>query len=153
MKRNCHTAEQIIRNLRTTEQLLNQEQTVADICRALAVSAANCHRWQQLYGGRKATETKRLKELEQENARLKACCPTLRSTRPSSSRKLLQSKRSWPGAMGNGANDARFSQADFMSLGAQDRFRHCRLELLRRLYSATIQTSGKQSFRLKVFTS
>jgi putative transposase len=71
MKRNCHTAEQIIRNLRTTELLLNQEQTVADICRALAVSAATCYRCQKLYGGRKATEAKRLKMLEQENARLK----------------------------------------------------------------------------------
>jgi septal ring factor EnvC (AmiA/AmiB activator) len=29
------------------------------------------HRWQQLYSGMKATEAKRLKELEQENARLK----------------------------------------------------------------------------------
>jgi len=29
------------------------------------------HRWQQLYGGMKGTETKRLRELEQENARLK----------------------------------------------------------------------------------
>jgi putative transposase len=35
------------------------------------VSAPTYHRWQQLYGGMKATEAKRLKELEQENARLK----------------------------------------------------------------------------------
>ena len=35
------------------------------------VSAATYHRWQQLYGGMKATEAKRLKELEQENSRLK----------------------------------------------------------------------------------
>ena len=42
-----------------------------DVCRALEVSAPTYHRWQQLYGGMKATEAKRLKELEQENARLK----------------------------------------------------------------------------------
>jgi len=71
MKRNRHTPEQIIRMLRTAEQLLNQGQSVADVCRALEVSAPTYHRWQQLYGGMKATEAKRLKELEQENARLK----------------------------------------------------------------------------------
>jgi transposase-like protein len=73
MKRKRHNPEQIIRKLRSAEQLqlLNQEQNVADVCRALEVSAATYHRWQQLYGGMKASEAKRLKELEQENNRLK----------------------------------------------------------------------------------
>jgi transposase-like protein len=71
MKRKRHNPEQIIRKLRTADQLLNQGQTVADVCRSLEVSAATYHRWQQLYGGMKATEAKRLKELEQENSRLK----------------------------------------------------------------------------------
>jgi len=66
-----HNYEQIIRKLRCAELLLNQGQTVADVCRALEISAATYHRWQQLYGGMKATEAKRLKELEQENNRLK----------------------------------------------------------------------------------
>jgi putative transposase len=35
------------------------------------VSAPTYHHWQQLYGGMKASEAKRLKELEQENNRLK----------------------------------------------------------------------------------
>ncbi|MCP9900004.1 transposase [Cyanobium sp. Cruz CV13-4-11] len=39
MKRKRHTPEQIIRKLRTAEQLLNQGQTVADVCRTLEVSA------------------------------------------------------------------------------------------------------------------
>jgi len=42
---------QIIRKLRTAEQLLSQGQAVADVCRALEVSPATYHRWQQLYGG------------------------------------------------------------------------------------------------------
>ena len=71
MKRKRHNPEQIIRKLRTAEQLLNQGQTVADVCRALEVSAPTYYRWQQLYGGMKATEAKRLKELELENTRLK----------------------------------------------------------------------------------
>ena len=49
--------------------LLNQGQAVADFSSALRCRLY--HRWQQLYGGMKATEAKRLKELEQENARLK----------------------------------------------------------------------------------
>jgi transposase-like protein len=66
-----YTPDQIIRKLRTAEQLLNQGQTVADVFRALEVSVPTYHRWQQLYGGMKGTEAKRLKELEQENTRLK----------------------------------------------------------------------------------
>jgi len=38
---------------------------------SLEVSPATYHRWQHLYGGMKATEAKRLKELELENARPK----------------------------------------------------------------------------------
>ena len=71
MKRIRHTAEQIIRKLKTAEQLIAQGKTVADVCRAIEVTQPTYHRWQQLYGGMKATEAKRLKELEQENARLK----------------------------------------------------------------------------------
>jgi transposase-like protein len=59
MKRKRHNPEQIIRKLRNAEQLLNQGQAVADVCRALEVSAPTYYRW-QLYGGMKATEAKRL---------------------------------------------------------------------------------------------
>ena len=59
------------RKLRTAEQFLNQGQSVADVCRALEVSAPTYHRRQQLYRGMKATEAKRLNGLEQENVRLK----------------------------------------------------------------------------------
>ncbi len=71
MKRKRHTPEQIIRKLRIAEKLLNQGQSLADVSRALEVTAPTYHRWQQLYGGMKATEAKRLNELEQENGRLK----------------------------------------------------------------------------------
>ena len=40
MKRKRHSPEQVIRKLRTADQLLNQGQSVADVCRALEVSAA-----------------------------------------------------------------------------------------------------------------
>jgi len=71
MKRTRHISEQIIRKLRTAEQLLNQGQSVADVFRAPEVSAPIYHRWQQLYGGMKAAEAKRLEDLEQENNRRK----------------------------------------------------------------------------------
>ena len=71
MKRKRYSPEQVISKLRNAYQLLNQGQSVADVCRALEASVAIYHRWQQLYGGMKATEAKRLKELEQENTRLK----------------------------------------------------------------------------------
>ena len=51
MKRKRHNLEQIIRKLRTAEQLLNQGQAVADVYRALEVSAPTYYRWQQLCGG------------------------------------------------------------------------------------------------------
>jgi putative transposase len=71
MKRTRHTPEQIIRKLKTADQLLAQGQTVADACRVLEVSHPTYHRWRQLYGGMKAEEAKRLSHLEKENARLK----------------------------------------------------------------------------------
>ena len=38
MKRTRHTAEQIIRKLKTAEQLIAQGKTVADVCRAIEVT-------------------------------------------------------------------------------------------------------------------
>ena len=71
MKTKNNNPEQITPKLRSAEQLLNQDQTVADICRVLVISCQTYHRWQQLYGGMKATEAKQLKKLKQENTRLK----------------------------------------------------------------------------------
>jgi transposase-like protein len=71
MKRTRHTPEQIIRKLKTADQLIAQGKTVADVCRVLEVAQPTYHRWRQLYGGMKAEEAKRLTQLEKENARLK----------------------------------------------------------------------------------
>ncbi len=69
--RTRHTAEQIIRKLKTAEQLIAQGKTVADVCRVIEVTQPTCHRWQQQYGGMQAEEARRLTQLEKENARLK----------------------------------------------------------------------------------
>jgi len=71
MKRTRHTPEQIIRKLKTAEQLLAQGMTIADVCRALEVAQPAYHHWRQLYGGMQAEEARRLTQLEKENSCLK----------------------------------------------------------------------------------
>lgn len=70
-KRVRHSPQQIVESLREADRLLNAGQSVGQVLQSLGVSEATYHRWRQRYGGMKASEAKRLKELEQENARLK----------------------------------------------------------------------------------
>jgi transposase-like protein len=71
MARKRFTPEQIITMLREAEVLLNQSNPVAEVCRKLGVSEQTYYRWRKEYGGMRVDQAKRLKELEQENARLK----------------------------------------------------------------------------------
>jgi transposase-like protein len=66
-----HTPEQIIKKLREADAMLAAEKTIGQVCQALEVSEQTFHRWRNQFGGMKAEEAKRLKELEQENQRLK----------------------------------------------------------------------------------
>jgi transposase len=72
MKRRRHTPEQVIRKLREADRLLGEGKVIAEVARALEVSEVTYHRWRNQYGGMKADDVKRLKELERENQRLKA---------------------------------------------------------------------------------
>ena len=71
MKRRRHTPEQVIRKLREADRMLGEGKTIAEVARALEVSENTYHRWQRQFGGMKADDAKRLRELEKENARLK----------------------------------------------------------------------------------
>lgn len=71
MKRKRHTPEQIIAKLREAELALAAGKSVADVARQLGISEQTFSRWRNQYGGMKGPEMKRLKELEQENGRLK----------------------------------------------------------------------------------
>ena len=71
VKRRRHTPQQIVEKLREADRLLNAGQSLGQVLQALEVSEASYHRWRNQYGGMKSSEAKRLKELEQENARLK----------------------------------------------------------------------------------
>ncbi|WP_110808572.1 IS3 family transposase [Mycolicibacterium iranicum] len=70
-KRRRHTPDQIIRKLAEGNKLLGTGQELAEVCRHLQIAESTWHRWLAQYGGMKANDAKRLKELEAENARLK----------------------------------------------------------------------------------
>ena len=71
MVRKAFKPEQIINKLREAEVLLSQGSTVAQASRKLGVTEQTYYRWRKEYGGMRVEQAKRLKELEQENARLK----------------------------------------------------------------------------------
>lgn len=71
MKRTRHTPEQIVTKLREADAMLAAGRPVAQVVQMLGVSEATYARWRSQYGGMKADEARRLKELEVENARLK----------------------------------------------------------------------------------
>jgi len=70
-KRRRHTPEQIIRKLAEGHKLLAGGQELDEVSRHLEIAESTWHRWIAQYGGMKANDAKRLKELESENARLK----------------------------------------------------------------------------------
>lgn len=70
-RRKRHSPEQIVRKLRDADAMLNAGKDEAAVLQALEVSQSTLERWRNQYGGMKAEEAKRLKELEDENRRLK----------------------------------------------------------------------------------
>ena len=70
-RRKRHSPEQIIAKLREADVMLTGGASIGQVCQRLEVSEQTYHRWRNQYGGMKAAEARRLKELEQENARLK----------------------------------------------------------------------------------
>jgi transposase-like protein len=70
-KRRRHSPKQIVEKLQEADRLLNAGQSVGQVLQHLNVSEATYHRWRNQYGGMKASEARRLKELEMENSRLK----------------------------------------------------------------------------------
>ena len=71
MPRKKHSPDEVIRKLGQAEIWQSEGQTIAQVCQKLEISEQTFHRWRQMYGGMKADEMKRLKELEEENRRLK----------------------------------------------------------------------------------
>jgi putative transposase len=71
MKGKKHQPEQIIRKLREADAMLSTGKSIGQVVQTLEISEQTFHRWRNQYGGMKAEEAKRLKELEEENRRLK----------------------------------------------------------------------------------
>ena len=70
-KRRRHTPDQIIRKLAEGNKLLGSGQELNEVCRHLEIAESKVRARLAQYGGMKASDAKRLKELEAENARLK----------------------------------------------------------------------------------
>jgi putative transposase len=71
MPRRKHSHEQILGKLREVEIALAQGETVARAVRQIGVTEQTYYRWRNEYGGLSIDQAKKLKQLEQENARLK----------------------------------------------------------------------------------
>jgi putative transposase len=67
MKKSKFTENQIIKSLKEHESGRSTE----DICRELGINKSTFYNWKKKYGGMEASHLKRLKELEEENRRLK----------------------------------------------------------------------------------
>jgi putative transposase len=71
MPKKSFTTEQIISKLREAEVLISQGQSVPEACKVIGVVEQTFYRWRKAYGGLKIDQAHRLRELEQENTRLK----------------------------------------------------------------------------------
>jgi transposase len=71
MSRRRHSPEQVVRKLREADRLLGEGIELPEVVKQLEVSEQTYYRWRNQFGGMKAEDVKRLKELEAENARLK----------------------------------------------------------------------------------
>ena len=71
MPKKGYSSEQIIHKLREAEVLLSQGNTIAAVTKKIGVTEQTYYRWRKEYGGMRVEQARRLKELEQENSRLK----------------------------------------------------------------------------------
>ena len=71
MKKNKFTESQIIKALKENEQ----GRKVEEICRELGIHRGTFYSWRSKYTGMEANQLKKLKELEEENRKLKQRCP------------------------------------------------------------------------------
>lgn len=71
MPKKGYSPEQIIHKLREAEVLISQGNTISSASKKIGVSDFTYYRWRKEYGGMGVDQARRLKELEQENARLK----------------------------------------------------------------------------------
>ncbi|MBM3415829.1 MAG: transposase [Bacteroidetes bacterium] len=76
MKKSRFTEAQIVSALKKQEAGISTR----EVCRELGVSEATFYNWKVKYGGMEISDVKKMKTLEEENARLKKCTQILQST-------------------------------------------------------------------------
>ncbi len=86
-----HTPEQIVNVLRQVEVAVANGKTTPAACREGGITEQTYYRWRKEYGGLKVDQAKRLKELEQENSKLKRLVAEL-----SLDKQILQDIGGWP---------------------------------------------------------
>ena len=67
MKKTKFTETQMVKAIREHENGRKAE----EICRELGISTVTFYKWRQKYGGMEVSELKKMKELEEENSKLK----------------------------------------------------------------------------------
>jgi putative transposase len=71
MPKKGYSPEQIINKLREAEVLISQGNAIAIVAKKIGVTEQTYYRWRKEYGGMRIEQARRLRELEQENSRLK----------------------------------------------------------------------------------
>ena len=71
MPRKRHTMEQIVGILRAGEVEIGNGVTVEEFCRKKSITVQTYYRWRKEYGGVPTDQLKRMKQLEEENRRLR----------------------------------------------------------------------------------
>jgi putative transposase len=71
VKRRKHTPDQVVRKLREADRLLAEGKEIPEVTKHLEISEQTYHRWRKQFGGLKADDAKRMKELAKETTRLK----------------------------------------------------------------------------------
>jgi transposase-like protein len=77
MPRRGHTPEQVLNKLRQVEVAVANGKQVAQAVREIGVSDHTYYKWRAEYGGLNIDQARKLKLLEQENARLKRAVANL----------------------------------------------------------------------------
>lgn len=71
MPKKNHKPEEIVAKLRQADVLIAQGAKIPDVVRTIGVTQVTYYRWRREFGGLQLDQVKRMKELEQENARLR----------------------------------------------------------------------------------
>ena len=71
MKRKRHSPQQVVRKLHEAQAALSAGRELSAVCQMLGISEQTYYRWKSKYGGMEASDIRRLKDLEEENRKLK----------------------------------------------------------------------------------